>query len=90
MYGKIFLHHSSQDMHIRYQTGHKPHEYPNYGEKPDKCSECGRAFCYLQCFEKHKKNYKGQKTYKVGNVGKHSVLQLHFIYKKEPTMEEAL
>lgn len=48
--GKIFMHHSSQNMHIRYQTGHKPHEYQTYGVKPDKCNECGRAFCYLQCF----------------------------------------
>lgn len=34
--GKIFMHHSPHYMYIKCQTGHKPYEYQNYGEKPYK------------------------------------------------------
>ena len=50
--GKDLMHHSSHNRSTRSHTGHKPHEYQENGE--NKCSVCGKAFSYLQCFEKHK------------------------------------
>nr|KAF6330236.1 hypothetical protein mMyoMyo1_012239 [Myotis myotis] len=72
---------SSHNMHIKCQTEYKPYEYQNYREKPYICSICGRAFSYLQCFEKHKRNHTRAKTYQCKEYGKilssSTSLQIH-------------
>lgn len=68
--GNIFMCHSSYNGHVRCHTRHKPSEYQSHGEKPYKCNVCGRAFTYLQCFEKHERTHKGEKTYKCEECGK--------------------
>ncbi|XP_006109167.1 zinc finger protein 564-like, partial [Myotis lucifugus] len=62
--GEVFMHHSSHNRDIKCQTRHKTSENQKYGEKPYKCSRCGRAFTYIQLFEKHERNHNGEESYK--------------------------
>lgn len=68
--GKVFVCHSSLNIHMRCHTGHKPYEYQTYGEKPYMCKECGKAFSYRKFCENHKRSHNGGEKYKCKECGK--------------------
>lgn len=82
--GKLFIHYSPHNRHLRCQAGFKPYEHQNCGEKSYVYNVRGRAFRDLQGFEEITLE---RKPVKVRNMGKPLVLQLHFKYMKESTLE---
>ena len=44
--------------------------YQNYEDKPYNYDVCVSAFCYFQCFDKHKRNHNREKVYKCKKRGK--------------------
>lgn len=88
VHGKVFIHYSPHSTHLRCQTGYKPYEHQNYGEKPYISNVCRRVFSSLQGFEEHEESTLERKPIKpMRNMGKPLVLQLHFKYMKESTLE---
>ncbi|KAM7140924.1 zinc finger protein 564-like [Molossus nigricans] len=67
--GKVFMHHSSLNSHIRCHAEHKCKSYQKYEEKPYKCKVCGRVFRYRQWYEKHERSHNGEKNYKCKECG---------------------
>ncbi|KAF6095056.1 hypothetical protein HJG60_012044 [Phyllostomus discolor] len=65
--GQVFMHQSSHNGDI---TRHRPSGYQKYGEKPRKCTVCGKVFTYTQFFEKHERHHSGEELHKCEECGK--------------------
>lgn len=78
----VFIHYSSRNMHIGCQTGHKPNEYQNHGEKPYVCNVFGELSVFSSGFEKHERSH-DRKPVGVRNVVKPLVCHRPFRYMRE-------
>ncbi|EAW84269.1 zinc finger protein 563, isoform CRA_b [Homo sapiens] len=56
--------------HIRVDSGHKPHEYQEYGEKPHTHKQRGKAFSYHHSFQSRGRPHTGKKRYECKECGK--------------------
>ncbi|EPQ20243.1 Zinc finger protein 14 [Myotis brandtii] len=74
--GKVFMHHSPLDRHIRCHTGHKPYECDKYREKPYTFRTCGKT-SYRHFFYK-----RVEKSYKCKECGE-SFRHPQFVHKHE-------
>uniref|UniRef100_A0A2K6U1A4 KRAB domain-containing protein n=1 Tax=Saimiri boliviensis boliviensis TaxID=39432 RepID=A0A2K6U1A4_SAIBB len=55
--------HSSLNCCISTDTGHKPYECQEHGEKPHKCKQCVETFSCLHSFQTREKPHTGEKVY---------------------------
>ncbi|XP_046505294.1 zinc finger protein 709-like, partial [Equus quagga] len=79
--GRVFMHHSSLNTHVRCHTEHKTYEYQKYGEKLYQCKKCGKAFTYHSLLQRHERTHSGEKPYECKKCSKaftsSSCLQRH-------------
>ncbi|XP_033051267.1 zinc finger protein 625-like [Trachypithecus francoisi] len=61
--GEGNMDHSSLNCYIRADTGHKPYECQEHGEKPHKWKQCVKTFSCLHSFQTHEKPDSGEKPY---------------------------
>ncbi|XP_054529919.1 zinc finger protein 563 isoform X4 [Pan troglodytes] len=67
---EVIMGHLSLNSHIRVDSGHKPHEYQEYGEKPHTHKQRGKAFSYHHSFQSCGRPHTGKKRYECKECGK--------------------
>ncbi|PNJ13544.1 ZNF563 isoform 1 [Pongo abelii] len=67
---EVIMGHLSLNSHIRVDSGHKPREYQEYGEKPHTHKQRGKAFSYHHSFQSRGRPHTGKKRYECKECGK--------------------